>query len=70
MKLRTYLDRPGVTASGLARKVGVAHSTILRLADETQQPTMETLRRLHAATEGEVTPNDFLVSSHHESNAA
>ena len=60
MKLKAYLEQPGITASGLARKVDCSHTTILRLASEAQSPSLDMLRRIQAATEGKVTPNDFL----------
>lgn len=61
MTLATYLKLPGVTATALARHLGVAHSTVLRWADGSTQPGTERLRRLYDVTDGAVTPNDFLA---------
>ena len=60
MKLRDYLDGPEITAASLGRKVGVSHSTILRWANGSMQPSMGRLRDLSVATGGKVQPNDFL----------
>ncbi len=61
MTLSEYLLRPGVTAAHLARQVGVSQSTIGRWADGSMDPSLGGLKRLHEATGGLVTPNDFLA---------
>ena len=61
MTLCEYLEQPAVTASNLARRVGVAHTTILRWANGSICPNSQRLNRLHEATDGKVAPNDFLT---------
>ena len=61
MRLAEYLGQPGITASALARVVGVSHSTIGRWADGSIEPSLSGMRKLHEATGGKVTPNDFLA---------
>lgn len=61
MTLSQYLSLPGVTASGLARAMGVSHTTILRWADGTISPDVERLRKLHEVTDQQVSPNDWLA---------
>lgn len=55
MDLRTYLDQPGVTASALAAKIGVAHTTVIRWADRTLKPEPGRIPAIVAATDGRVT---------------
>lgn len=63
MHLSDYLnstDGDRVTASDLARMLGVSHSTISRLANKKAEPSADMLRKLHKATSGKVTPDDML----------
>jgi transcriptional regulator with XRE-family HTH domain len=61
MHLRDYLIPEGrVRGAHLARKMGVGKATISRLAKGDIQPSAEMLRKLFAATDGAVTPNDML----------
>ena len=60
MTLSEYLDRQE-TAAALARKLGVAHSTVKRWARGELQPSVASLRDLHDVTAGAVTPNDFVL---------
>ena len=62
MTLSDYLKQPDVTATGVARQIGVSHSTVLRWADGSIQPPMDRLRKLNEVTAGQVTPNDFLTT--------
>ncbi|WP_439597966.1 transcriptional regulator [Falsiroseomonas sp.] len=55
MDLRTYLSLKGVTATSLAARLGVAHTTVLRWADGTLKPKAQHVADIVAATNGEVT---------------
>ncbi len=64
MHLRDFLrpaDGPPVTATWLATKMGVSHTTVMRWADGTIKPNTDTLARLYEATGGKVTPNDMAL---------
>ncbi len=58
MTLDSYLLDRKITEPDFAARVRVNQSTINR-ARKGQVPSPDVLRRIVAATEGEVTPNDF-----------
>ena len=63
MHLRDYLrpaDGHRITATDLANRMGVSHTTVIRWADGTISPSAAALVALHKATDGKVTPNDML----------
>jgi transcriptional regulator with XRE-family HTH domain len=60
MKLSDWLSREGLTALAFASRIERSHTTIGRLLKGETRPDWETLQRIHAATGGEVTANDFL----------
>ncbi len=63
MHLSDYLrpvDGDAVPASVLARKMGVSHTTVIRLANGLMNPSADMLLKLYEATDGQVTPNDML----------
>lgn len=55
MDLRTYLSLEGVTATSLAARLGVAHTTVLRWANGTLKPKAKHVAEVVEATDGEVT---------------
>lgn len=59
MTLKDYLAREGNTATRLATACDVSVSTITRAADGTTIPSRELMGKIHEATDGAVTPNDF-----------
>lgn len=59
MKLKTYLEKEGITASDFALRIGVAPSTVTRSARGEAIPSPETMRAIAQATNGQVTPGDF-----------
>lgn len=61
MKLAKWLKQSGLTTVAFGEKVGVTHSTIVRLANGTRQPSMALLGRIMAATADNVTAHDFIV---------
>lgn len=59
-KLRRYLDAAGEGAvTRLARKVGVEHSHISRIADGHRLASLPLALAIQAATGGAVTPGDL-----------
>jgi DNA-binding transcriptional regulator YdaS (Cro superfamily) len=60
MKLSEWLKGCSLTRRAFAKKVGVAPSYITALCDGTVWPGHDVAARIKAATDGEVTPDDFL----------
>jgi DNA-binding transcriptional regulator YdaS (Cro superfamily) len=63
MKLSDYMAREGLTDTALALKLGVASSTVLRWRSEKTKPDWRVLPAITAATDGQVTANDFIQSA-------
>jgi transcriptional regulator with XRE-family HTH domain len=62
MKLSAYRDEKKLTATELGRRLGVAHTTVLRWEAGEMFPSAEMLLRIEKETAGKVTPNDLFVS--------
>jgi len=62
MTLAAYLEKRGLTRADFARLIGVRHLTVTRYVRGEQIPEPEYLRRIYRATDGMVTPNDFILS--------
>lgn len=60
MTLTEYLAANNLTASAFAERLDVPPSTVIRLIKGERSPRLELLRKIMAATDGEVTPNDFV----------
>lgn len=58
--LDAYLKEKGLGASDFAALVCTSESSISRLRRGLQNPSFELLARIASATNGAVTPNDFL----------
>jgi transcriptional regulator with XRE-family HTH domain len=54
MDLATYLRSSGQTLTAFARKAGVNHSVIVRILSGERKPNWTTMRRIAAASEGQV----------------
>lgn len=61
MKLETYLLEKGLTEAQFASLIGRSQSAVHRIKKQKRKPDWETLQRIVDATNGAVTPNDFLV---------
>ncbi|TZG28590.1 XRE family transcriptional regulator [Sphingomonas montanisoli] len=60
MQLMAYLTRENLTYSEFARRTGTPHArTIERIAKGARKPGNRMMPAIIAATNGEVTPNDF-----------
>ena len=63
MTLRQYLGERGITYEVFAAIIGVDTSTVGRYVVGRRRPREEIMRRIHKATDGAVTANDFYLSS-------
>lgn len=53
------MDRKGITASELSRRIRCDRSTVSRILRGLVKPDWRTMRAIEKATRGRVTPNDF-----------
>jgi transcriptional regulator with XRE-family HTH domain len=60
MTLADYLKQDGHSATALAQRLSVSVSTITRAASGTVMPGRTLLKGIFDATNGAVTPNDFV----------
>jgi transcriptional regulator with XRE-family HTH domain len=60
MTLDEYLTQNDLTETEFARLVGCSQGTINKLRNGKTNPTMTMLQAISRATDGAVTPNDFL----------
>lgn len=60
MDLETYLSTRGMTDAAFAAQVGLERSVVTRLRNKKATPSMASAARIFDATDGAVTPNDFL----------
>lgn len=61
MTLHRYLEQHSLRPSQFANRIGVPASTITRLLRGERRPSLETLRKITAATDGQVKAEDFAV---------
>lgn len=70
MRLREFRDRQGLSATDMARKLGVSHTTIMRWERGVMAPAGAMLRRIAEVTDNAVTPNDMLMPDEQSEDAA
>jgi transcriptional regulator with XRE-family HTH domain len=70
MTLSEYLAQHSINVSVFAAKVGVPSSTISRVLKRQRDPGLELLAKIREATDGAVTPNDFLPAPDRRSEPA
>ena len=63
MDLATFLTANGTTEQQIAVAVGCSQSTINKIKHGKVNPSLSILRAISAATNGAVTPNDFLPAT-------
>jgi transcriptional regulator with XRE-family HTH domain len=61
MTIDEYLKSTSTTQAQLGERIGRDQSTVSKLIKGKYNPSMSLLRRIAAATNGAVTPNDFLL---------
>jgi plasmid maintenance system antidote protein VapI len=59
MQLSEYLSINSLTATAFAQKIGRHKSTVTRMIKGNVRPDQETMQRILAVTDNQVTPNDF-----------
>jgi transcriptional regulator with XRE-family HTH domain len=62
MNLRDYLRSNGMTALSFARQIETSHVAVGRWLNQQRIPNAVMMRRIIAATNGQVTPNDFYIN--------
>jgi len=60
MTLSDYLLSRQLSDAAFARQIGVTRQAVYRYRRRVQPPAWSVLEAIHKATEGVVTPNDFL----------
>ena len=60
MTLSEYLAETKATEAEIARRTGLSQPTINRIRNGVGNPTIDVLKRIAEATEGRVTPNEFI----------
>lgn len=61
--LKAYRDRNGISLAKLAEAAGTTRQSLFRIEAGTQSPTLEMMARICAATDNEVTANDFMSAN-------
>ncbi|MDP2358675.1 MAG: helix-turn-helix transcriptional regulator [Beijerinckiaceae bacterium] len=62
MKLQDYLRDRNIKPARFAAELGVPASTVSRLLNGERQPGIKLMERIAGATNGAVSPNDFMDS--------
>lgn len=70
MRLRDYLDETGETYAAFARRAGVGHGTVHRIAVGDTAGRIDTLLAIVSATGGKVTLEEMLPEGKSERAAA
>jgi transcriptional regulator with XRE-family HTH domain len=60
MNLQAYLDRNDLSRADFAKQIGVSEVAVTRYIGGKRMPRPEVLSKIREATNGAVTPNDFL----------
>lgn len=60
MRLADYLDQNGIKRTAFAAKIGVSPATVTGWCEDAFWPGKENAKRIWRATDGAVTPNDFM----------
>lgn len=59
MDLSAYLSQKKLTAAKFAKIIGVHRTSVARFCDKTRRPDLDTLEKIHKATNGKVKAEDF-----------
>ena len=62
MRLKNYMEKHRLKQDDFAARIGVNQCTLSRYICEMRVPTAMVMRKIFAATNGAVTPNDFFLS--------
>jgi 3,4-dihydroxy 2-butanone 4-phosphate synthase / GTP cyclohydrolase II len=61
MDMKSYLEKSNLTDGEFARLAGLSRVMVNRLKNGSVWPSKETAEKIVAASNGEITPNDFLA---------
>ena len=61
MKLNSYISMTGTPVAEFAEAIGRAPQTVWRWLNGSRVPSHADMRRIHEATDGAVTPNDWVL---------
>jgi transcriptional regulator with XRE-family HTH domain len=61
VKLADFMAREGISPADFARRIGVGHISVNRYLAGTRVPAPDVMVKIAKATDGAVTPNDFLL---------
>lgn len=70
MTLQEYLTEKNLRPSTFAVTASLAPSIVIRILNGERAPSLETMRKIMAATDGLVTPNDYLTEGNSDETAA
>lgn len=63
MKLAEYLAKENIRPSQFAQRIGVPPSTVIRWVNGEREPRIAAMLTIESATEGAVTPADFIAAA-------
>jgi transcriptional regulator with XRE-family HTH domain len=61
--LKRYREAQGLNQEELAQKLGTTAATVSRIEAGIRYPSVKLMRQIMTATNGAITPNDFVVQS-------
>ncbi|MBY0421357.1 MAG: helix-turn-helix domain-containing protein [Parvularculaceae bacterium] len=70
MNLATYIKQNGLRRSAFADKIGVSPTIVTQWCAGDAWPSADMARRIFDATDGQVTPNDFLADRRNQPKPA
>jgi len=70
MTLLDHLNATGEGVAAFADRIGVARSTLRKIAYRQRQPSLDLAVRITTATKGKVTPADLIVTPRSQECAA
>jgi transcriptional regulator with XRE-family HTH domain len=68
--LTRYREAQGLNRKQLAQRLGTTAATVSRIEAGIRYPSVKLMRQIMAATNGAITPNDFVVQSAPEQSGA
>lgn len=66
MELATYLDQNGTSLTDFAGKIGTTIEAVRKYKSKERMPKPDIMARITAATDGQVTANDFYQAVSHQ----
>lgn len=70
MQLAAYLKSKNITPQAFADAIGVHRTSVVRFCSGERRPDLTTLQKIHEATGGDVTPQDFFAGESSQSGEA